>query len=864
MDIQEIINELENRFSKPLEEFYNRRIIIWLDHEREFEEYIDDIHIDGVNVIKLEEENSLYVKKTVCYDDKDSDFLIYSLVMYKENDDNWIFDIFEYGEEFRADRTSLIMDELNISDTSDLRISIKKYNKFFNSQERKAKFNSSKRIHKKEDLDFEILKIISKSSAKKLTQILINLYSQSLDMNENQIYKDFVKYSIDDVFWEYIGRACGYYEEERSIYNLLKHLILTAESRNLKHEIFNGLEEYIKANYDTFCHELVSTWLNNSQKDRLYELIRIIEKDINLERRLQDFEADELEDSIAFPIIDEMILSKLFNEFHNGLFDSNRIERVLEKRRVKAWYSKFENYYNGIYYYKLMQEFKASHFNGFPLESAKSIWDSYTKTYYLMDTYYRKFQLAFQASIRNSNDYLDDDFKTLAEYLDDFYKNWFVTKLNQTWNDASEDEFSKYGRVLDIASQTDFYKTNIENDTNRKFVIISDALRYEVALELNDLLQAEMRGKISISTMQGIYPTITKFGMAALLPHNELSLDKKSSGDIKVLVDGKSTESTNRENILKQYNENSLVINADELRSMKRNQRQDLVKGKEVIYIYHNKIDSTSHTHEASVFDACEDTIVEIKEIIRIIVNDFSGTHIIVTSDHGFNYTWKPFEEMDKIEKLTFGKSYIELGRRYVITPKDTETEFLLPVNLLNGTTDYEAYSPRDIKRFKAGSGLNFVHGGLSLQEIVVPLIKYQHLRNDSQEYQKNRDKYDTRPVKLLLLSPYRNISNMMFSLDFYQEESVSNLVEPVSYYLYFIDSRGRKVSDIKKIIADKQSKLEKDRVTRVILNLISGRYSKEDDYYLVIEGKDVDIEAKRYPFVIDIAKPFDGDEFFS
>ena len=104
----------------------------------------------------------------------------------------------------------------------------------------------------------------------------------------------------------------------------------------------------------------------------------------------------------------------------------------------------------------------------------------------------------------------------------------------------------------------------------------------------------------------------------------------------------------------------------------------------------------------------------------------------------------------------------------------------------------------------------------------------------------------------------------MMFSLDFYQEESISNLVEPVSYDLYFINSRGRKVSDIKRIIADKQSKLEKDRVTRVTFNLISGQYSKQDDYYLVIEAKDVDIEFKRYPFVIDIAKPFDGDEFFS
>ena len=45
------------------------------------------------------------------------------------------------------------------------------------------------------------------------------------------------------------------------------------------------------------------------------------------------------------------------------------------------------------------------------------------------------------------------------------------------------------------------------------------------------------------------------------------------------------------------------------------------------------------------------------------------------------------------------------------------------------------------------------VHGGISLQEMVVPVIEYHYLRNDSMEYKRNRKKYDTKPVTVNLLS---------------------------------------------------------------------------------------------------------------
>lgn len=71
----------------------------------------------------------------------------------------------------------------------------------------------------------------------------------------------------------------------------------------------------------------------------------------------------------------------------------------------------------------------------------------------------------------------------------------------------------------------------------------------------------------------------------------------------------------------------------------------------DIVYIYHDKVDEASHTSDSAVFPACDDAIAEIKNLIRIIVNEFGGTNVIVTADHGFLYTYSPLSEDDKVDK---------------------------------------------------------------------------------------------------------------------------------------------------------------------------------------------------------------------
>ena len=180
--------------------------------------------------------------------------------------------------------------------------------------------------------------------------------------------------------------------------------------------------------------------------------------------------------------------------------------------------------------------------------------------------------------------------------------------------------------------------------------------------------------------MQGIFPTITKFGMAALLPHEKLSV-KFQGNIVDVFADGKSTESNDRDRILKSDREDSVALKYTDLVTAKRSERSEWVKSKNVVYIYHDTIDEASHTSDTLVFPACDDAIEELKNIVRIITSDFGGTNIMITADHGFLYTYSPLNEDDKADKAGFKNRIVEYGRRYAIMMKDSKPEYLQYVN---------------------------------------------------------------------------------------------------------------------------------------------------------------------------------------
>ena len=253
-----------------------------------------------------------------------------------------------------------------------------------------------------------------------------------------------------------------------------------------------------------------------------------MEKEAHLSKRFSQLELEDLVDTECFPCVNEIILTKLMTEISNQIIDVEVITKIVEKRRTCAWYTGFANFYDGILQVANMQEFFKEHSAGFHTAQARDVWKNYTEDYYKMDRYYRQFHLSFQKSLETSNMLLDDLFKHVVDKVEGLYSHWFLGELGANWSNVSADELAQYGKVLEIPQQEDFYHYRIKNAGSRVFVIISDAMRYEVAATLAEELQRETQSQVKLDNMQSIFPSITKFGMAALLPHTKLSVEMKN------------------------------------------------------------------------------------------------------------------------------------------------------------------------------------------------------------------------------------------------------------------------------------------------------------------------------------------------
>ena len=137
MDLNTVQQDLARRFAAPLPEFYKRRIIFWYDEDREFEDQLEDMELDGVKIVALTGNNTFAVKKLLCEDDTASNYLVYDPRSFTKDDDNWLINVQIYSEEFRADLNSIWMDEMGIPQTVALRNQVKRYSKYLNAKSRR-------------------------------------------------------------------------------------------------------------------------------------------------------------------------------------------------------------------------------------------------------------------------------------------------------------------------------------------------------------------------------------------------------------------------------------------------------------------------------------------------------------------------------------------------------------------------------------------------------------------------------------------------------------------------------------------------------------------------------------------------------
>ncbi|WP_309137871.1 BREX-1 system phosphatase PglZ type A [Paenibacillus sp. SC116] len=847
----EITKSLQEAFLQPLLEGEQRRIIFWFDKDQEFAEYIHEISIENIKVHKLTEGNNFYTKVLLEEEDPTSNYLMYSN-SDMSIEDNWLLDTLLYSKEFYADKISLIMNEMNID--SSLRGSVKKYEKFFGNKDRVRKFKGFEvSVFTEGTIELVMMSALCNLKTPDFEDVLKVVLMDTLDDNHNKYFDSISKYVGSDVFWNTVAERYGYEQSQKTLKTLFIHLTVTSLSHAVNDEYLSRIKNYIATRNRSNALVFIDHWMHHKTDYYIYDqYAEIIEKEIKLSDIVNQLPVEEFKSADTFPYFDKAIIIYIANSLEERMEDYDTYMKLINLRRAKHYYERYQSVYEALYYTVKMFEFHKKYSMGIPKAQAVDMYRAYVNDYHHMDMFYRKFYVAYD---NNSNSEILKKLKVMVENL---YTNWYMGELCANWSAAVQEEMKSSWVLPGIQSQKDFYRSFVAPKVyngDRVFVIISDALRYEIASDLADKLNSETIGACEIQPLLGVVPSVTKMGMASLLPHKELDIDLSGN----VLVNGKSSSGLeNRIGILQAAIAESTAVHFQEMKNMNKAGRRETFKGKKLVYIYHDSIDATGDkaSTEVYTFTAAERAIDELYDIVKIIRDDLSGTNIFITADHGFVYQREALEESDKIEKE--GIQALEVKRRHLFSQEKGERSGLLDINmdsLIKNEHQITTYVPKATIRFKIqGAGANFVHGGASLQEIVVPLISFKNIRSG----QKNSREIEKVDVKLT--NTIRKITNSLFSLTFFQTEKVEDKRIPRTVKVYMTDDADNVISNEEMLICDRISDKPDERTFKLRFALKSIPYDKNANYYLITKDEETNVIVEKTSFSINLGIVSDFD----
>lgn len=843
-ELNDIVRTLTEEFSKEYKYFEHRKIIIWYDYDKDFLDIIDKVNIDNVFIHKLTDDNYFYTKYLLEEENPNKNYLIYTNSVEKE-ENNWMLDLMLYSESFYADKISMIMRELNIDDT--LRHEFSKYKKFFFATKRCESFNRIvNKVSGTKTLELGILATISKVKTLEIEGIVKAVLLKGLNKEENTIYQEMIKYGIVDVFWNYCKLQYGYSLNSNSLNKLFSVIVTTALSSYVKEEKLSSLKSYI-GNSKPNCIVFIDHWINNIRSRDVYEeYAENYEKELGLSNIIKKIDIEVIKDLDILKVFDREIIKYIIMSLENERKDYSYFINLINGRRTKNFYRDYKNIYEALLSYLEMAKLKEEMNGNILQKKVIDIISDYSNNLYKFDFYYRRFYLNYDK--RPESEILN----RLKGLVENLYVNWYLSELGTTWNYELTEEYLSDWKVSGVLNQRNFYKEKVNKMIeagDKVFVIISDALRYEVGNELKDKFNSEVVESSTIEPMVSSMPSITKLGMASLLPNKEITLNEVG----RVFIDGKDSSGLeNRKSILRSTFENSIAIDFNSIPKIK-TQFNELLKGYKLVYIYHNAIDAVGDkaTTEKDTFEAVEKAIDDIMWLRDKITGWLGGVNIFVTADHGFIYQRSPLEEVNKIVKEKI--QIIDKNRRSIISKEDKEIDGLFKFNmeyLSKGNKGMYAYIPKSDIRFKVqGGGANYVHGGATLQEIIVPVIFYKHRRETYKNY------IGTQEVSLRLLNNRNKITTNEFDLTFFQVENISEKYVSTTYEIYMVNADGTIISNKEKIIADLDNDRDEKRNHVITITLKEDRnYNKGENYRLIIRNMNKDEVEKEIPFIIDIA----------
>ncbi len=782
---------MNDRIAQALTKLFERhRIVFWYDTKKELRSDFEALLLPGIE--KLEITNNEYrIKYRLLREEPETKFLLYREGPQPADLDNWLLDVQLAHGEFRTDQVALWLSELELSlEFSDV---VQSHAEFFQAIKRK---DALKKLLRSDDTPGQIrLKILAVSVGcePRMDAVVEGLLQELSDGKEEKL-KLIARCNLDVFMWEQMSRCYGYKSAEPGMRDFVIELFKSCYAM--------GTDGQAKLNGDALV--FLKRWKDSRLFESCFEALSTECADVlGIEQDLAKRDFRELIEVDYFRLIDQKIISDLVRAVSARTISSSDIALWVRQRRQGHWYKEYRHLYEAIDY--AAQFIFALGEATLEMESLTDGVQRYSRYWYRIDQLYRKFiyhvRVSAQASLMGG----------LSEQIENLYSNNYLMKLGNRFQ-SFVDSASRW-EAAPVRKQREFFEYSVRpflRKDNKVCVIISDAMRYEIGDELLSLIRKEDRYSAELEPALSMLPSYTQLGMAALLPNKNLEIADNETG--MVLVDGQSSQgTTNRTKILQSaLSGKGQAITAEDFMAMNREDSRDLLKANEVVYIYHNRIDHTGDKmhSEGQAFEAAEQTLEDLIKLIKKLTAA-NANNILVTADHGFIYQHRALEESDFSGVDAEGKIILYRDRRFVLGKglKVSQSLHKFTPAQLGLTGEVEVQIPKSINRLRLkGSGSRFVHGGASLQEVVIPILKINKKRQS-----------DVSAVEVDILRGASSVITAgQLAVTLYQTGPVSDKIQPRVLRAGIFTEAGELISDSHDLTFDLMSDNPRKRELQV------------------------------------------------
>jgi uncharacterized protein (TIGR02687 family) len=801
---------MNDRITQSLTKLFEKhRIVFWYDAKQELRQEFEAIALDGIEKIELTN-NEFGVKYRILRQQPKGKFLLYHEGPQPADLDNWLLDTQLAHTDFRADQVAMWLAELELGrEFTDV---VQGHIAFFQALERRE---TLKRLIAPDDTPSQIrLKMLAVcagcgSEARLeavLEQLLAELSADGTQYGGGQAgdkYRLIARCELEAFFWEQMKRDYGYSSPEPSIKDFVLQLFGDCYFKNVA-----AHRKQSMANLSPDALVFLKRWKDSIKcKESFEALSKQCAEDLDIERDLEEREIRHLIELDYFRLIDQKILSDLVRCVERKTVSSGDVAQWVWQRKQSHWYPDFEHLYEAVATAaQFMHELDGAYLT---MESLTDGVQRYSSSWFRIDQLYRKCIYHVRRSGESSL------MERLVELIENLYVNNYLLKLNDRWQLLVDE--AKSWSAPSVYLQKQFFNHWVQPflRTDKKiFVIISDAMRYEIGDELISVIRKEDRYEASIEPAMAMLPSYTQLGMAALLPHTTLALADDSSGQVKVDSQSSLGLENRKKQIERAQSKRATALTAEELINLNHEERRSLVRDHDLVYVYHNRIDATGDKRESEprVFEAVEETLDELVKLIKKLTGA-NANNILVTADHGFIYQNRAIEESDFASDEPRGEQILFRDRRFIFGKGLQETPSLrkFTSNELGLAGEVEVQIPKSINRLRLkGSGSRYVHGGASLQEVVIPIVKINKKRTS-----------DITTVEVEILRGASSIiTAAQLTVVIYQTQAVTDKVQPRFLQAGIYTQADDLISDAHDLTFDLESEAPRDREVSVTFTL--------------------------------------------